>query len=157
MNAIDIVVLVVLILGFLQGIREGFAKSLCSFAGFTVGLLAAYFFYKTVGSQLAPHLGKNTGLAPILAFILIWIAVPIALNFVGDIITKFFDLLMLGAVNKMAGGVLGVVKYFLSASLVIYVLVLMGFLEQETTDQSFFGSMMVTFVESFMSSVRANV
>ncbi len=155
MCTLDIVILIILAVGLWQGISDGFAKSLCSFAGFVVGLVAAYMFYSTVGAKLAPHLDCPPGVVSVVAFLLIWIAVPVALNFAGTIVTKFFEMLMLGGVNKLAGGALGVIKYFLGATLVVYVLVLTGLLSKETTDQSFFGSMMVAFVESFMAGLRA--
>lgn len=154
MGTLDIIVLVVLGIGFFQGMHNGFAKSLCSFAGFFLGLIVAYMFYSSVGAKLAPHLGGGASMASIVAFILIWLAVPLALNFVGDILTKFLSMIFLGGVNKILGGVLGIIKFFLCTSLVVYVLAMIGLLSSETTDNSFFGSMMVAFVENFMQSFR---
>lgn len=154
MGILDIIVLAVLAIGFWQGLHDGFAKSLCSFAGFLVGLFIAYVFYASVGAKLAPHLGEHAQAAPIIAFLLIWIAVPVAMNFAGLLLTKFLSALFLGGVNKILGGALGVIKYFLGTTLVVYVLVLMGLLSQESANGTFFGSMMLAFVDSFMQSFR---
>lgn len=153
MNILDIIILAVLILGVWKGGHDGFIKSLCSFIGFTAGLLVALPFYKVVGDKLAPNLGENAQAAPILAFIIIWVAFPIAMNFVGNALTKFIKLLFLGPLNKVLGSVLGLVKYFLGATLVVYMLVLMDVISYEFACGSFFGSMMTAFVDSFMASL----
>lgn len=148
---LDIIILAILAIGCWQGWHNGFVKSLCSFVGFFVGMIAAYLFYAVVGEGLAPHLGENARVAPILAFIVIWVAVPIALNFAGTILTKFLQAIFLGEVNSLLGAALGLVKYFLGLTMIVYALVMMN---QLNVDNSFFGSMMVAFVDSFMQSFR---
>lgn len=150
----DIIVLIVVGIGFWQGWRDGFAKSLCSFAGFFLGLLVAYVFYASVGAKLAPHLGDKANAAPIIAFLLIWIAVPVALNFVGAILTKFFSMLMLNGINTLAGGALGAVKYALGATLVIYVLVMMDVVSQESVEHSALGGPMLRLADKIMETLR---
>ena len=71
MNILDITILAILAIGVCKGWHDGFIKSLCSFAGFAVGLFLAATFYNIVGERLAPHLGESAQAAPILAFIMI--------------------------------------------------------------------------------------
>ena len=144
---LDVIVLAVLAVGLWQGVSDGFVKSLCSFAGFFIGLLVAYTSYLMVGEKIAPHLGKNAQAAPILAFIALWVAVPVALNFAGTILTKFLDFICLGGLNKVGGACLGVVKYFLGATLVLYALVMMNMVSMDTVDNSFFGNNMIALAE----------
>jgi len=157
MNTLDIIILAVLVLGSIMGWRDGFVKSLCSFAGFFVGLVVAFAFYKVVGEAIAPHLGDSAGAAPIIAFLLVWVAVPFGMSFAGSVLTKVFEALQLHAVNSLAGAALGFVKYFLGATLVLYVLAMMQVVTQATINASFFGSMMIAFVDSFMESFRASL
>ena len=157
MNILDITILAILAIGVCKGWHDGFIKSLCSFAGFAVGLFLAATFYNIVGERLAPHLGESAQAAPILAFILIWLVFPLVMSMAGDVFTRFVNVLCLGSINKTLGAMLGFVKYFLCSTLVVYVLVLMGLIPQDTTGCSFFGSMQTAFVDSFMTSFRESV
>lgn len=152
MNTIDIIMIAVLGAGGFFGWHDGFLKSLCSFAGFLVGLVVAALFYAVVGEKLAPHLGSHAEAAPIIAFILVWVAFPIAMNFVGNMLTKFVSAIHLGFLNQLAGVAIGVAKFFLAATLVFYVMVLLNIVSQETASESFFGSMMIAFADSAMQS-----
>lgn len=154
MNILDITILVILAVGIWQGWHNGLIKSLCSFVGFTLGLFIAATFYNIVGHELAPHLDESAQTVSVIAFILIWLIFPIAMGVVGDILTKCISILFLGGINKALGAVFSFVKYFLCTALVMYVLVLIGIVSQETTSNSFFGSMLTTFVDSFMDSFR---
>lgn len=150
----DIIIIAVLAAGFLAGWHDGLVKSLCSFAGFFVGLLVAYTFYIMLGEKIAPHLGQNAHAAPIVAFLLLWIAVPIALNFAGSVLTRFLSAFCLGGLNTLGGAGIGVVKYFLGATLVLYVLVMMNVVTPESIDSSFFGSKMLRLADTIMAHFR---
>lgn len=152
MNSIDLIVFIALGIGIWKGWNNGLIKSLCSFVGFFVGLVVALLFYVTVGHQLALRLGEDAGTASLLAFLLIWIGVPIALNFAGSMLTKFINALYLGGLNSLAGAAFGLVKYLIGASLVLYLSVLSGLVNQQTVEKSVAATPMLSFVESFLFS-----
>lgn len=154
MNILDILVLAVLAVGGWMGSRDGLVKSACTFAGFFAGLLLAYTFYLAVGERLAPHLGKNAQAAPIVAFVILWLAVPIAMSFAGTLLTKFIDAIFLGTINKVGGAAFGVMKYFLGATLVLYALLMMHMVPQSLVDDSFFGDKMIALAEHVMEKLR---
>lgn len=137
-----------------QGHRDGLVKTACSFAGFVLGLVVAYMFYTVVGEKIAPHLGKDAQTAPIIAFILLWIAVPIAFNFAGIVLTRMVETLHLSMPNRLAGSGLGAIKYFLGATLVLYALVMMDKISGQTVHDSFFGDKMINLAEHIMERFR---
>ncbi|MBQ0049076.1 MAG: CvpA family protein [Bacteroidales bacterium] len=151
---LDIIIVALLAVGFFSGWKDGLVKSLCSFAGFFLGLLVAYTFYIMLGEKIAPHLGQNAQAAPIVAFLLLWIAVPIALNFAGSVLTKCLNALCMGSLNTLGGAAIGVVKYFLGATLVLYVLVMMNIVSSELVDHSFFGDKMLRLADTIMAHFR---
>jgi membrane protein required for colicin V production len=53
---------------------------------------------------------------------LIWVAVPIGCSVIASILTKALDVVNLGWLNRLAGGLLGAVKVMLLVGLGIYVL-----------------------------------
>ena len=82
---------------------QGFVKQLASIVGIIAGLLLARALFGVVGEQLAPKLGTSTTVAQIIAFILIWVIVPIALSLIASIITKALSAIKLGWLNRWLG------------------------------------------------------
>ncbi len=122
MEVIDIIILVVIGLGVVQGLMKGSIKELAAIVGFVAGLLLARALFGTVAEQLAPALGTSITIAQILSFILIWVAVPIGCSLVASVLTKALNVINLGWLNRLAGALLGAIKMMLLVGLGIYVL-----------------------------------
>ena len=122
MEAIDIIILILIGVGVIQGLMKGSMKELASVVGFVAGLLLARALFGTVAEQLAPALGTSITIAQILSFILIWVAVPIGCSLVASVLTKALDVVNLGWLNRLAGAMLGAVKMMLLVGIGIYVL-----------------------------------
>ena len=122
MEVIDIIILILIGVGVIQGLMKGSMKELASVVGFVAGLLLARALFGTVAEQLAPALGTSITVAQILSFILIWVAVPIGCSLVASVLTKALEVVHLGWLNRLAGAMLGAVKMMLLAGIGIYVL-----------------------------------
>ena len=119
MPTIDIVILVLFLLGVFSGIREGFIKQLASLLGLVVGLLAAKALYLTVAERIAPLVGESPTFAKVSAFILIWLAVPLAFSLIASLFTKAIEAAQLGWINRWLGAGLGAIKALIAMSLLI--------------------------------------
>ena len=122
MEVIDIIILILIGVGAIQGLMKGSIKVLASIVGFVAGLLLARALFGTVAEQLAPALGTSITIAQILSFILIWVAVPIGCSLIASVLTKALAVVNLGWLNRLAGALLGAVKVMLLIGLGIYVL-----------------------------------
>ena len=80
MEMIDIIILVLIGIGVIQGLMKGSIKELASIVGFVAGLLLARALFGTVAEQLAPALGTSITVAQILSFILIWVAASLSMS-----------------------------------------------------------------------------
>lgn len=128
MTAIDIIILVILAAGALMGFRKGFIKQLASLLGLVVGLLAARALYGQLAEKLCPTVTESLGVAQMLAFALIWLAVPLIFALVASLLTRAMEAISLGGVNRLLGLVLGTAKYGL------FICLLAGLLEFLDTD-----------------------
>jgi membrane protein required for colicin V production len=121
MNWLDIVVIIFLIISLIGGFANGLIKSLFSLIGLVVGVVLAGRFY--VG--LAGSLGfiSNPSAARIVAFIIIFLVVMIIAAILGIIFTKLVSAILLGWLNRLLGGVFGLIlgAIFISAILTIWV------------------------------------
>lgn len=122
MGIVDIVILVLLLIGAVSGLTRGFFKELATIGGLIVGLIVARVLYVSLAELLAPYLNTSMMLVQVLSFIVIWLAVPLGLSVLASVLTKAVNALYLGWVNRLAGIVLGVVKFALVIGLVFWVL-----------------------------------
>ena len=122
MEVIDIIILILIGVGVIQGLMKGSMKELASVVGFVAGLLLARALFGTVAEQLAPALNTSITVAQILSFILIWVAVPIGCSLVASVLTKALEVVHLGWLNRLSGAMLGAVKMMLLVGIGIYVL-----------------------------------
>ena len=122
MTTIDIIILVVIGVGVIQGLMKGFVKQLASIVGLIAGLLVARALFASVAEKLAPVLGTSTVIAQILAFVLIWVPVPLGFVLVASFLTKALDAVRLGWLNRWLGSGLGALKYMILIGLAIHVL-----------------------------------
>ena len=122
MTTIDIIILVIISIGILLGLVKGALKQLAGLLGLVVGLLAAKTLYATAAAEVFSRVTDNMTVAQLLAFIAIWVIVPLLFWGVACVLTKALDAVCLGWINRLLGGVLGGVVHALLVSLVICVL-----------------------------------
>ena len=119
MNALDILILAVAVAGFVKGLVCGFLRQVVSIVGFLVGLWVAFMLCSALGDWIAPHIGSDVPVGRALAFILLWIGVPVGLSLSAYVLTKAVEAVKLGWLNRLGGALLGGLKYmvFLSCAL----------------------------------------
>jgi membrane protein required for colicin V production len=122
MNYLDIIIAILLILSAFNGFSKGFVIELTSLVALIAGLFAAVYFSDVTADFLTSYFSVSSKYLSIIAFTLTFILVLIAVVFVGRIVEKFVDMLMLGFLNKLAGLVFGVVKGALIISVLIFVI-----------------------------------
>ena len=137
MLIIDWILLALLLVGAIKGWRQGFLRQLISLGAFFVGLFVAKMCYSALGEIISPHLNDNTKMANILAFIAIWIVVPVALGLLGELFSAALGkLFVLGKVNCLLGALLGAIKYGLIMGSFIWVFATTGILNKDTMESS---------------------
>lgn len=121
MAMLDIIILVVLFIGAVSGMMKGFIRQLATLLGLIIGLVAAKALYEAVAQEWIGRFIDSMTMAQILAFLLIWIGVPLAFSLVAWLLTKAMDAIALGWLNRLLGAALGMLKFLLMAALMISV------------------------------------
>lgn len=107
-------------MGAVLGFSKGFIRQLASIVGLIAGLLIARALFASVEERLAEELGTPLTFAQVVAFISIWLVVPIVFLFLASALTRVIDIVKLGFVNRMLGAGLGVLKYMLLVGIAIH-------------------------------------
>ena len=119
MATIDIIILIVIGAGAVVGFVKGFIRQLASILGLIVGLLAAKALYASLAEKLCPTVPDSMTVAQVLAFIMIWIAVPLIFVLIASLLTKAMQAISLNWLNRWLGSGLGALKFLLLTSVVI--------------------------------------
>jgi membrane protein required for colicin V production len=113
MNLLDIIILICLILALIHGIIKGFISQAISLISIIVGVWAASHFSDLVYQWLAAHITGSEQTLKIAAFAIIFVIVIVALTLIGKLLEKVIELIMLGWLNRLLGGVFAVAKWLL--------------------------------------------
>ncbi len=137
MPFIDFVILLLFIWATYKGWRQGFLKEIFSMAGFVVGLFVAAGLYSSFGGFLSPRIGASPTVANILAFLVLWIVVPILLGLAANLLTKALKGMKIGLPNSILGAVVSVVKYLILMSCVFNVMSFLGIVGKDKAEESY--------------------
>lgn len=132
----DILLLILLAVGFVSGLVSGAVRQLISLAAFVVGFVIACLYYQPLGAVLGGVV-PLAAFCNVVAFVLLWVVVPIVARLAGTLLTSLLDgLFAVGLVNRLLGGVFGVAKYGLVLGAFIWLFSSMNLIKEETMQQS---------------------
>lgn len=128
MNAVDIAIISVTGISCLFGLWRGFVKEVLSLVSWVAALLLARIYSETFSETLAGVI-SNEGARYLTAFVLIFIAVMMIGTLVNSIISKLLSATGLNFVNRLFGGVFGIVR---GAVIVLVILFICNIFVSET-------------------------
>ena len=120
MNFIDIVVVVVVIIGFILGFKDGCVRKLIGLVGFALAILLAAKYAFVIGQKINDYLGIEYYLSKIIAGIVIFFAVIILFAVLKRIVHPFDKVNNL--LNQIMGGLLGAIQILFFLSGVFFIL-----------------------------------
>jgi membrane protein required for colicin V production len=132
---IDILFFIAMSFAFYKGFTRGFIIAIFSVLGFIVGLAAALKLSATVAQKLST-ISDATKWLPMLSFGLVFIATVFAVNFLGKLLQKTFETLMLGWANKIAGILLYAFLYAMIFSVFLFYAVQLHFFNDNAISTS---------------------
>lgn len=110
MSFLDIVLGLLLVYGLYKGLKNGIFVEIASIIALIAGIFGAIHFSYIAGNYLHQNMHWDERYINIAAFIITFIAIVVVVHLAGKFLTKIADFAMLGLLNKIAGGIFGVVK-----------------------------------------------
>ena len=107
MNTLDIVLIVPIAFGLIQGFRHGLVKEVGSLVGIVVGIYLARYFSDDVAKILVQQFGWSFSICMTIAYALVFIAGAVGIPFIAYVLSKILDFLTVGWINKTIGSVFG--------------------------------------------------
>lgn len=122
MNWLDIVLAIPLLWFMYKGFRNGLIIELASLAALVLGIFVALHFSFYAKEFLIDNFDIADNYLNIIAFAITFIIVAILVYLVGKIIHKLVSIVALGFLNRLAGGIFGLLKAALVLSVILYFL-----------------------------------
>lgn len=118
MNTIDIVILILLLIGGLNGLRQGFIKAFANLVGWIFALIVAAK-YSVVLAPSMTALSSDPVVQKIAAFAFIVLIIVVLTWIVTAVLNGVLKSLKLGPLNRLAGGAFGTLKGLLIVLIII--------------------------------------
>ena len=137
MSIIDIVILVPLVLGAINGFKKGFVLEVASLLALILAVIGGFHFLHWGMAFLTEHFQLSGKFLPFAAFLLIFIGIVLLVNLVGKILSKVIRMAFLGSIDNIAGGLLGALKFVFFFSVLIWIFQVFGLvIPQHLQDES---------------------
>lgn len=136
---LDLLILVFLIGGLITGFRRGLVLQAIQMFGFIVAFIVSYLYYKSLAEKFVlwvpyPGVTAHSKLAfsvgeldlemtfyRMLAFVLIFIVVKFGLQLIASMFDFLKYLPVLGFGSQLVGAFLGVIEFYISMFLILYI------------------------------------
>jgi membrane protein required for colicin V production len=142
MGVLDIILGGLLVYALFQGMRNGLFVELASFVSLLVGIYFAVKFSSIIKGMMTGFFHWNPKTIQVIAFIITFIIVIIAISLVAKIFTKVASFAHLGLINSAGGGFFRVLKTILIISIFLNVFEKINFnnifAKKQTLDNSLF-------------------
>lgn len=117
MSFLDIFLGGLLLYGFIRGIWNGFFVELASLLSLLVGIYVAIKFSHLMNAIISSHVSWSPKTIKIVAFALTFMLVVVVISLLAKFFTTVANFASLGLINKLAGGIFGVLKTVLILSI----------------------------------------
>ncbi|WP_369048307.1 CvpA family protein [Tenacibaculum sp. UWU-22] len=140
MNTFDIIIAALLLFGFIRGLMKGLFVEVASLAALIAGVFGAIRFSHFAGNWLKNSVSWDERYIALAAFAITFVVILVVIVVLGKLFTKLANFASLGILNKLLGGVFGVLKIGLILSVIFIFFGKMNdtipFIKQETLEQS---------------------
>jgi membrane protein required for colicin V production len=140
MNILDIILGALILFGLIRGLSKGLFVEVASVIALIAGVFGAIHFSDFVSNFLESRFDWNERTINIIAFVITFFIIVLAISMAGKALTKLADFAALGMLNKLLGAIFGAIKIGLILSIVLMIFDKMNktlpFIEEEEFQES---------------------
>ncbi|RXG33107.1 CvpA family protein [Leeuwenhoekiella marinoflava] len=161
MNYLDIVIGILLIFGLFKGLKNGLLIEVASLIALILGVYGAIHFSYYAVTFLNEKVSWSEQTINLAAFAITFIIIVFVITLAGRVLTKVASFAMLGIVNKILGGIFGLLKTAFILSVIIMFLAAMtnslNIIDEETKEESVLYKTIQPLGPSFLPSILKEV
>ena len=119
MNYIDIILVIPVVWGLYKGIKKGLIIELASLIALIFGIYGGIKFSGFVSEHIQNLFNVSSKILPIISFAVTFLIIVILIYSLGKLLEKIVKIVALGIINRIAGGIFGVLKVTLIISFIL--------------------------------------
>ncbi len=135
MNILDIIILIVVFIGFILGFKDGFVRKLVGLIGFALAIFLSIKFASQAGIIIESVTGTDFYLAEIMGGITIFILIIFIFAYLKRIIHPFDK--VNNFINQLIGGLVGGIQILYFASAVFFLLHIFNVPDKSSAEKSY--------------------
>lgn len=121
MPYLDLILIVPLLWGMYRGFKRGFIIEVCTFMALILGVYGAATFGDMGGDYLVKEYKTDPQLSLIIAFAVLFVGIVVVVFLFGKMLESVIKMVALSVVNKIAGLIIGLAKFALIVSALLFV------------------------------------
>lgn len=122
MSIWDFVILVILLAGAYRGYQKGLLREVIAVIALVAGVIGAIQWMPWTVAFLSSTFDVTSEFLPAFAFLLIFIVIVLVLSLAGRLLKLVIDLTPIGFVDGLGGALLGLLKWALGISILLWIL-----------------------------------
>jgi len=128
MNSLDISILLFTSVFLIRGVFRGFVLELVTIVGLILGYIISITYLSILtGYFLSFYPSFPVSVVNIISFFILFVGTNLLLRLVSNIISKTLRIAMLGWLNRLLGGLLGMLKSIIILSILVFILDMIPF------------------------------
>lgn len=161
MSWLDILILLPLLIGLVRGLMKGLIVEVSSIVAILLGFFGAKYWSAPFASWLMQQFDWSETACIVVAYALLFAGIALGLNIVARLLSKLFQKIQLGWLNRLLGGIFGTAKW----GIVIVALVLcvhnldkqFQFIQPELREKSVVYTTITPYAEQAWEEIKAQV
>lgn len=161
MSWLDILILLPLLIGLVRGLMKGLIVEVSSIVAILLGFFGAKYWSAAFASWLMQQFDWSETACIVVAYALLFAGIALGLNIVARLLSKLFQKIQLGWLNRLLGGIFGTAKW----GIVIVALVLcvhnldkqFQFIQPELREKSVVYTTITPYAEQAWEEIKAQV
>ena len=118
MQGLDLVILIFTAFLLIKGVWKGFVKEVAGIIAVVLAVFISFRFHKDTAGYLVSFIDEKY--ATVTAYLMLFLAVYLAVMMFGNLLDKVLKSIFLGGVNRILGGVFGLLKSVLWLTLITF-------------------------------------
>ena len=128
MNSLDIGILSIAAIFFIKGLFRGFVHELITIAGLILGYIISITYLSLLSGFILNFFSTiPESVVKLVSFFLLFVGTNLILRLAANILTKTLKVAMLGWLNRLFGGILGMLKGVIILGIIVFIINLIPF------------------------------
>ena len=150
MNWLDYLIAIALVFGLVRGLMKGFAVSVTSFVALYVALFLGFKLMHQAAAYWDSAFELSGVWLPFIGFISVFVLVLVLILMLGRLLDKLFKAVALGIVNRLAGGLFGLLQFGFLVGLLLWLVQQVDLIDPSSTAASWLYPYAITYTETII-------